>query len=55
MEHNKIIANLTTFLNPFLSVFVVFNVVKCDSGGISGAIDKLNNQLKYLISAVEGE
>lgn len=36
------------------SVFVVFNLVKCESGGISGAIDKLNNQLKYLISVVEG-
>jgi len=36
------------------SVFVVFNLVKCESGGISGAIDKLNNQFKYLISVVEG-
>ena len=37
------------------TVFVVFNAVKCDSVGISGAIDKLNNQLKYLISSVEGK
>jgi len=37
----------------YMSVFVVFNAVKCDSVGISGAIDKLNNQLKYLISSVE--
>jgi len=31
----------------------VYSSVRCDGGGISGAIEKLNSQFKYLVTSVE--
>jgi len=37
----------------YFLVFLLVSSISCDSSGINGAIDKLNSQIKYLISNIE--
>ena len=42
-------------MSACVSALGVYSSVRCDGGGISGAIEKLNSQFKYLVTSVECE